>query len=209
MRLTFKKEDYPSWWNFSWRGKVVIVVASGRDAKGIKIFKDENTVVATINTSYQLFPDADIAYGCDARWWKLHRGLPGFKGVKISQDPQAAIWGVHLVRADRSKDVFLYDKPGEIGWGGNGGFQMLNLALQMQPKKVIMVGFNLGGDRWHGEHPGFPIAKLKDVERHRRVIDAAASTFKKFGIPVLNTSKNTTLKNYPVVTMEEAMAHGD
>lgn len=103
----------------------------------------------------------------------------------------------------------MLTEAGIIGWGGNGGFQALNLAAQFLPAKVVLVGYDMRidlGMHWHGPHPnGQNNPMAKNIERWRRAIDGASETFAALGIPVINCSKVSALRNYPRMTFEEAL----
>lgn len=99
---------------------------------------------------------------------------------------------------------------GTIGWGGNGGFHALNLAVQFGVKKIILIGYDMRldlGVHWHGPHPekmGNPTDG--NVARWRRVIDEAALTLEGLEIEVVNCSEISALKSYPKMNLERALA---
>lgn len=105
----------------------------------------------------------------------------------------------------------LLSDIGTIGWGGNGGFHAVNLALQFRVKKIILIGFDMRidlGIHWHGPNNG--IKGLYDptpgnVTRWRRVLDDAAPLISALGIPVINCSEVSTLNNYPKMSLERAL----
>jgi hypothetical protein len=131
--------------------------------------------------------------------------------MKISQDVDAhrRFPEIKQVETRREHDAILLTRPGEIGWGGNSGFQALNLVAQFCASKVILVGYDMRLDRglhWHGPHPdgqNNPLAK--NVERWRRAIDNAAEIFAALDVPVINTSPISALKAYPHMSLEDAL----
>lgn len=157
-------------------------------------------------------PWADALYACDHYWWESAEGCTWFRGLKYSQDEHVCArsdWGVkriHLVREDR-----LVSAPvGTVGWGGNSGFQALNLAWQFGAARIVMVGFDMRIDcglHWHGPHPdGMNNPSLRRCERWRRALDNVAPTLEAAGVEVFNTSPISTLTAYPRCTLEEALA---
>jgi hypothetical protein len=109
-------------------------------------------------------------------------GVPEFAGLKITQDPTAAInYGLRKVTLQKGRDEILVEEAGAIGWGGNSGFQALNLAVQFGAARIVLVGFDmtrLNGIHWHGPHP----SRLN------------------------NPSPVSALAAYPKVSLEEALA---
>lgn len=211
----------PSWWP-DWRGHTAVLIASGPTAKDAPLYlcrgRDRTKVVA-INSSIKLAPWADVLYACDFKWWDVHRGVPEFKGLKVSQDGGRFAKGgqfgkkyqdVRQVLCDHGTDELLMDRIGKIGWGGNSGFNAINLVAQFRAAAIILVGYDLRLDKglhWHGKHGhGLNNPIDKNVFRWCKAIDDAAPALKRLGIPVFNTSPISNLKNYPKVSLQEALA---
>lgn len=114
-----------------------------------------------------------------------------------------------LVTLVRNDDTLLFNRYGEIGWGGNGGFHALNLALQFGARRIILVGYDMRVDRgvhWHGEHPkGMNNPAAANVTRWRQVLDRQAGLLKRLGIEVLNASPVSALESYPKVDFAAAI----
>lgn len=207
--------------NFLWypdlAGKTLIVVASGPSARDVPLNitrGDPEIYTIAINESWKLCPWAQMLYGCDHQWWWRRRGdWKGFGGIKVTQDRQAA----DLMPGEDIKRVFsvrgcehlMLDQKGYIGWGGNSGFQALNLGMHFKPRKVILVGFDMtlkNGDHWHGRHAnGLHNPKPPYVNRWRRVTDLAYLTLRSKGVFGYNTSPESALRNWPKATLEQAL----
>lgn len=138
--------------------------------------------------------------------------MPEFAGIKTCADKGAARrpWGVHHVRTLRSNgDRLELLERGTVGWGGNSGFHCLNLAAQLNPAKIVLVGFDMRLDRgvhWHGPHVALNNPHQRNMDRWRAVIDAAAETLEALGIVVFNTSEISMLQNYRKTSLAEAFA---
>lgn len=170
-----------------------------------------------INNSWQLVPWADALYGCDANWWKINRTVAdNFAGLKISQDAKCERLFSGLIRVvhcrrnvDGRPAEILVDVPAVIGWGGNSGFQALNLAVQFGAKRIIMAGFDMtlkAGIHWHGKHPkGLNNPQERNVNRWRSALDAVAPQLSALGITVINASQVSALTAYTKMSLEEAL----
>ena len=163
-----------------------------------------------INNGWQLAPWADVLYACDYAWWEKYQGVPEFAGLKLAADSTASRrpWGVRHIELNRSDDRLGLIQRGRVGWGGNGGFHCLNLAVQTLPAKIILVGYDMSlrnGLHWHGAHQGLNTPTALNVERWRRVTDAAAEPIRAMGIRVVNCSAASALRNYEKMPLEEAM----
>lgn len=137
--------------------------------------------------------------------------MPEFRGLKLSVDSAAVRrpWGVHKVGLNKGDDRLELVRPGTVGWAGNSGFHCLNLAVQMCPARIILVGFDMRVDQglhWHGPHKGLNNPTARNVDRWRRCIDATAETVAALGIRVINASHVSALQNFEKMGLEEALA---
>jgi hypothetical protein len=206
----------PGWFP-DWTDECVAIVAAGPSVKkeDVSKLKDRIHVIA-INESYRLCNWADAMYSCDRDWWRLAKGAPDFPGLKITQEPQAAKEFPDLkcvtIRRYQNSIVhdMLFDTWGEIGGGGNSGFQCMNLTAQFGVTAIMLLGIDCTGDankpHWHGRHPpplNNPI--VTNYDNWRRNIDGAAGKLKARGIDVVNCSPISTLTKYPKMTVEEGL----
>lgn len=117
---------------------------------------------------------------------------------------------LHWVFCDRHCENLVLNRPGVIGWGGNGGFHALNLAVQFGARKIILVGYDMtlnAGIHWHGPHvgPNMTNPTSSNVKRWRTAVDGTAPVLLKLGVKVINASMVSTLQNFPKMTLEQAL----
>jgi hypothetical protein len=152
-----------------------------------------------------------VLYGCDGAWWKARDGVPGFAGLKLSQDSAACarFHDVHHVRLAEPDPGITVAEPGVIGGGGNSGFQALNLAVQFGAREIVLVGFDMhvgAGVHWHGRHgPGLNNPDAHNTARWRATLDAQAGRLADLGIRVINASPNSALTAFPKTPLEDAL----
>lgn len=157
-------------------------------------------------------PWADILYACDASWWKYNSGAPAFKGLKIGADVRdlQAKYDIKPVKIDQRRDEIMVYKFGTLGYGGNSGFQALNLAVQAGCRTIILVGFDMhdrNGIHWHGKHvSGLNNPTRSSLARWRGVLDAQAPLLERLGVRVINASLSSALTAYPKMAFEAALA---
>jgi hypothetical protein len=155
-----------------------------------------------------------VLYACDGAWWKIRKGVPEFSGLKITQDQQAikAYPELRKIGVRGQTDRLVAHEPGIVACGsrkgyGHSGFQALNLAVQFGAARIILVGYDMQGEHWHGRHPsGLNNPGALHFSEWRRGLDAAAPTLTALGIEVLNASRESALTQYPVVDLEDAIA---
>lgn len=159
--------------------------------------------VLAIKKNVELAPWAEVVYGCDYPWWKSVRGLPDFRGLKLSYDPRGhAADGVRKVDISLKDDRILMDRVGLVGAGGNSGFHALNLAVQFGAKRVLLIGFDCqdrSGVHWYGRNgwTGGNNPSESNFRRWRAALAAAAKDLESHGVEVVNASPITDLKCFP------------
>lgn len=203
----------PPPWYPDWSSDKVVIVGSGPSAidAPIGIAKGAAKVVA-INDSWRLVPWADLLYACDGRWWRTNGGMTKFEGLKVTSDldmhADCLKWGIHFVRCNRQTDTLVM-RPGVVGWGGNSGFQALNLAVQFGARHIILVGLDMhlsDGIHWHPPRD-VPLHDPSEIniKRWRRAIDGLAPSLKALGANVINCSPTSALTSYPKQTLQQAL----
>jgi hypothetical protein len=201
----------PDWWP-AWQGDTVVLVASGPSAATVPLEQARGRArVVTVNSSWRLAPWADILFACDYAWWARTEGWQDFEGLRLTVDARAAReWGLGYVHCLKPDPRIQLGPKGTVGWGGNGGFHVLNLAIQFRAARVLLVGYDMRVDQglhWHGAHPaGLSNPKARNVEYWRRCVDGAARVAAAEGVEVLNCSPVSALRRFPKADFAEAIA---
>jgi hypothetical protein len=155
-------------------------------------------------------PWADALYSCDARWWDLHK--PDFAGGKWSSHHApgndklgaATRHGLHLVRGQTGKGFSM--DPGCIHYGGNSGFQALNLALLFGAVDIVLVGFDMrlvaGRSHFFGDHPA-GLRRTCGYQNFIRVFEVAAGGLPG-GIGIRNATPGSALRCFPEINLDQA-----
>lgn len=188
--------DWPDW-----TGRAVAIVASGPSTRkaGVELMHGRLPVLA-IKRNVDLCPWAEVVYGCDLPWWRSVDGLPAFGGMKLAYAARACDeYGCRKIDIpDIRHDRLKFDKVGEVGAGGNSGFQALNLAVQFGAARILLVGFDMhdrGGVHWYGRNTAYQMSN-PDRDNFRRWIPAFATAAKQLaerGVEVINASAGSDL----------------
>jgi hypothetical protein len=163
-----------------------------------------------VNDAYRLMPFAHVLYACDAAWWEIHEGCPGFAGEKWSTHEPGANekkavaerYGINLVRGGGSNEFSL--DPSVVHYGSNSGFQGINLAIVMGATRIILVGFDMHSQRgrhFFGDHPA-PLSNDVNFERFAENFAVAAKALPE-RIRITNCTPGSRLTCFPYVPLEE------
>jgi len=209
----------PDWFP-DWTGECVAIVGAGPSVKREDVAKLQDRIhVVAINKSYELCRWADILYSCDDGWWNLAQGAKDFSGLKITQDagllpsfPDIKRIQIRGAKNHHCCHDFLMEKWGEIGGGGNGGYQMLNFSAQLGATGIMLIGFDFCAHNlhmhphWHGRHP-LPLHNPVQVnfDKWRTTMENAAPTIAKLGIDVVNCSQISVLNCFPKMSVDDAL----
>lgn len=169
--------------------------------------------VIAVNDAYKLLPFAPVMYACDATWWTVHNGCPGFSGEKWSshgdksnkKDAEAKRYGLKLI-AGKKANGFSLD-PSVIHYGNNSGFQACNLAILFGATKLVLVGFDMrqkdGKQHFFGSHK----APLRRSSSYSLFIDAFKTAAKTMpaGVEIINATPGSALKCFPQMSLEDAL----
>ena len=194
-----------------WSDRPCIVVASGPTAATARLERAKGKArVLVVNEGWRLCPWADALYAHDFAWWAC-ASPTAFSGLKIAGDPRAGAEfgadGVRWVRIRHGDDRICLDTVGEIGSGGNSGFQALNLALGFGARRIALVGFDMTLDRgvhWHGRHQrGLKNPTETVVALWRKRLDAVAESIARAGAEVINASPHSALTAYRKAPLED------
>jgi len=202
-----RSPDWPDW-----SGQAVAIVASGPSAKkaGAETLEGRMTVAA-IKRSWELAPFAAAVYGCDLPWWRDVRGLPNFTGRKWAHNVQACDrYGLQRVKVISPENKMLFDETGVVGSGGNSGFHMLNLAVQLGATRVLLIGFDVhdrSGIHWYGRNIAYQQSNPTEINfrRWRAAFDLAAGQLERRGVEVLNASPISDIKGFARASVPEAL----
>ncbi len=196
-----------------WTRETCIVVASGPSLnhETAELCRGQRTIA--VNGAYRLLPFADILYACDDEWWELfYSRQPDFKGEKwSSHNPRtdekiktAEKWGINLIRG-RDNEGFSID-PRIIHYGGNSGFQAINLAILFGVVRILLVGFDMRTTSKRHFHEDYPPG-MKNSAKYEHFIPAYNSAALSLppGIEIINCTPGSALKCFPTMILEEAL----
>lgn len=194
-----------------WDGSPAVVIASGPSLTQDDVdFCRGRARVVAVNDCWWLAPWADALYAADFYWWQHHGGVPDFAGEKWCGDREAhRVYGIPLANTTRMPAGYSFD-PETLGrLGGNSGGQAVNLAILRGADPVVMLGFDMqatgGRKHWFGDHPG-RLNRRQHFGEWVAAMDGGYRTLVARGIRVINASRETALKAYPRMTIQEALS---
>lgn len=97
-----------------------------------------------------------------------------------------------------------------IHYGGNSGYQAINLAYLWGARAIVLLGLDCkaapdGRAHWFGQHAA-PLNARQLYDNWQVRFKPLADDLARLGVPVLNASRTTALDCFPRVALEAALA---
>lgn len=189
-----------------WPGATVAVLASGPSMSQAVADRVRAAGLPTVvvNTTFRLAPWAQILYAADAAWWQHTPDARLFAGLKIAcEEVQAP--GVH--RIEHAGNVGWSDRRDSVFSFSNSGAQAIQVAAKAGARRVLLLGMDMDGGHWHGDHP----APLRTTHRDlypiwRDRVGMLAGFLRERGVEVINCSPASALDCWPRIALEDALA---
>lgn len=195
-----------------WPNSTVVCIGGGPSltVEDVNYCEGKARVIA-INNAYLLAPWADILYAADSKWFKWQyrdhaQAIDAFPGPKYSLQPDSARWpGVQVLKNTGERGLEL--KPTGLRAGRNSGYQAINLSIHLGAARIVLMGYDMsigekGRAHWHDEHPD----RLRSpYSAFRQNFETIVAPLKELGIEVINCSRRSALKAFPMRPLEEAL----
>lgn len=202
-----------------WTGGTAVIICSGPSlsvdqCEAVERWQQlaDGRYVIVVNTSFRRAPFADVLYACDGRWWKARQhGVSYFEEAhRFFRSDQ--MWTQEVDVAKTLNIQHIKSIKGEglsktadaITQGENSGYQAIGLAVLAGVKKIVLLGMDMHGGHWHGDHPAGIRATLPFRAWLRNFIQLAAD-LKRVGVEVINCTPGSALKVFPYVELKEVL----
>jgi len=212
MDLCTSPSDYVGRWS-----KTIVVAGTGPGLTPEVANYCKHQFVIAVNDAHLLLPFAQVLYAADSAWWDFYKGVPDFLGERWSvlEDPSLRGSGNESLRARKLRIAAQYyiklvEGANKVGfstdasilhYGANSGFQAINLALHFGASRVLLIGFNMDGPHFFGNHP-VPL-RNSDPNAFLPYFKAASEVYT--GVPIINCTPHSLLTCFPAMSLEEAI----
>lgn len=180
----------------------IVVAAPGPSLtrEQIQIVREHKLFTIAIGEVGRLWmSDANILYHADAKWWNYYNGVPSFQGYRACMEKPESPQVFNTPRSPLTTGLDM-NYP-YLVTGSNSGYQAINLAAQLRPTKIILIGYDMkdscdGRHNIDGDHPK-PIKRPPAFELFRQNIGELCKPLEELNIVVYNSTIDTALKCFP------------
>jgi hypothetical protein len=195
-----------------WPGSTVVCIGGGPSLTpdDVAYVRGKARVIA-INNAYQLAPWGDVLWATDSTWWRQHKGVPSFQGLKFSAGISGAYddCDVRLLKCKRGLKGMqgLSLDPDAIQHGKNGGHASINVAVHLGASRIVLLGYDCklgpsGEEHWHKRHAYQP--KL-EFSLWLKNFETLIEPLKALNISIVNCTRDTALTCFPQMPLQEAL----
>jgi hypothetical protein len=190
-----------------WPGEAFVCIASGPSLtqEDVDHCRDKARVIV-VNDNYKLAPWADVLYAADEHWWRWHKGVPDFQGLKFSIEDSRGVATKSAQILKNTGREGLELRPHALRTGRNSGYQAVNLAVHLGASRIILLGYDLqntcGKSHWFGEHP---LKQRKEFDIWLEKFQTLVRPLANLGIEVINCTRQTALLSFPRKPLREVL----
>lgn len=182
-----------------WAGKTVVCIASGPslNSKDCALIELSGLPCIAVNTSWEMARFCDVIYAGDVCWWIAN---------KDRIDIDAERWTCTR-QASQRFGVNLHKSCGEY----NSGMRAIEFAMWRGATRVILLGYDCSlanGTHWHGDHKESGNPDEVKVRLWQKQFIAVSEKAKLAGVDVINCSRETDLRSFRRLDLEEAILIG-
>lgn len=197
-----------------WPGKTAVILAGG-PSLSCKEFRyvaratlDGRCKTIAVNDAIFLAWWADWLHGCDIKWWMWHReSVTKFTGIKTTLTETVPLaWGVNFLgnasHGDENRGGYT-DKPDVLHAGGNGGFQAIQCAMKAGATRILLLGFDMKGTHWFGEHPD----RIQSDHAGTMLpwFDTLVEPARQRGIEIINCTPGSLIECFPRARVQDIL----
>jgi hypothetical protein len=183
-----------------WPNATVVCAGSGPSltAADLKFCRGAGRLIV-VNDAYTLAPWADCLYAADDKWWKWHKGVPGFAGMKYTIKPTRKPWpDLHTMKNTGHEGIET--APDGLRTGFNSGYQAIGMAVHFGASRIVLLGYDMRGDHFFGSHrdksrPPFAASIA--------AFQSAVEPLAKLGVAIVNCTPGSAIKAFDRAALHE------
>lgn len=188
-------------WVDRWKGRTVVCIGSGPSLTEEDCERARRAGLPTIvtNTTFRRCPWADVLFGFDGSWWRVHRNEveADFKGERITCSAIGKAMGAESLLYQDWYQSF-----------SNSGASAISLAIAAGAARVVLIGFDCqktgGAVHWHGDHPK-ELSNARSIANWPIHFRGVARLATHRGVDVINCSRATALTCFPRAALETVL----
>ncbi len=199
------------WWQVPelWPDSTMVVIGGGPSISSTPLHLIHHLPCVAANNAFKLGPWVDAMFFGDCRWFEWHKeALLKYEGIKTTTcERHRGKMGIKLLKRENSEP--LAKSSDSLAWNKSSGAAAINLAVHLGARRIILVGFDMqqvdGQSNYHNEHKTRSGEKV--YRRFKSRMPQLAKALQERGISAINATPGSALNAFPIMALEEALAH--
>lgn len=189
--------------------RIALIIASGQSLtqEDIDYTKGKVNTTIAISDNYKKAPWANYLYSCDDSWWKHYYKdvmSSGFLGTLVTVSGQAAGRHENVNYFRGAWNKLIDEQAGVLSYGHNSGTQAIGLAVALGYNKIILLGFDMKGKHWFGNHP-IQLNRALSFDKCIAYLESNKQHLLDLGVEVINCSRDTDITAFPIKPITEVL----
>ncbi|WP_300396406.1 hypothetical protein [Henriciella sp.] len=186
----------------AFRGKTISILGGGPSINDLDIRTlGSDPVIAVNNAGLDVFPDADVLFVMDRRWFdwnreRLHLNRSKYRVIRQFQEPRGWELAWPVIELQHDKFGTLSEDPKKLA-GACGGAMALNLAYLMGAARIILHGFDMRPGNYHDDHRVKTPVNKYEADFIPSIEAMAVRLEGK--VEVFNATPNSALRCFPLI----------
>jgi SAM-dependent methyltransferase/ADP-heptose:LPS heptosyltransferase len=191
-----------------WQGETAFVIAGGPSVKHLDLSPLKGRKVIVINSAHLTYPDADILFYADQRWWTDLGSKEAFRGRVVTTSGGGPRDVKRFLKIDPCKGIAT--DPTQLALSRTSVTGAINLAVHLGCTRIVLLGVDgrvaPDGQRHH-HGAAYPWAMVKGCfDHHAAEFKAIAPSLSRLGVEVINANPDSAIDVWPKVPFQEVIA---
>ncbi|TGQ69522.1 methyltransferase domain-containing protein [Mesorhizobium sp. M00.F.Ca.ET.186.01.1.1] len=191
-----------------WEGDTVFVLAGGASVRDLDLSPLIGRRVIAINSAHRTWPQADILFFADHRWWTEIGAKEGFGGRVVTTSGGGPRDVERLLKIDPAKGIAC--KPTQLALARTSVTGAINLAIHLGCRRIVLLGVDgrFAGDgtrHHHGAAYPWPLVK-GSFDLHAAEFRAIAPSVAAAGVEVINANPDSVIDVWPKTSFEDVVS---
>jgi ADP-heptose:LPS heptosyltransferase/SAM-dependent methyltransferase len=196
-----------------WEGLTAFVLAGGASVRNLDLSLLKGRRVIAINSAVLAYPDADILFFADARWWSdppkaWKADVGSFTGRFVTTSGGGPRDVERLLKIDPAKGIAT--DPTQLALSRTSVTGAINLAVHLGCTRVVLLGVDgkvAPDGKRHHHTAAYPWPMVKRCfDDHAAEFRAIAPSLKAAGVEVINANPDSAIDVWPKVPFEEVIS---
>lgn len=192
-----------------WEGETAFVLAGGASVKDLDLSPLKRRRVIAINSAVLAWPEADILFFADARWWSdpphgWKADIGAFAGRVVTTSGGGPVGVTRLMKIDPGHGIA--DKPNQLALARTSVTGAINLAIHLGCRRVVLLGVdgkNGEGGKRHHHGAAYPWPFIRgSFDLHQTEFQAVAPSIARAGVDVVNANPDSAIMVWPRAPFE-------